>query len=303
MILGWYLTWPVEDIQGGMISDRAYYNFKTKNLSFPPVLFDAEFQNIFTSISTDIQKHLLRFTKFPYFWDYRKRYRRESRERLNSQIVHQRLAHVYRRDSAYAEFGLKVMKDLEPDILALYLRGLDFTSHGFWKFKHPEHVPFMPVTAQEREWFQNVIDEYYVYLDEMLGKYMALAGKDTTVVVLSDHGFQAVSEEDGTNPEISGDHDLKGILFCKGPAFKQGYRIPRASIYDFLPTFLYILGLPKASDMSGRVLTEAMDPDYIVKTSAKTIKTYGTRSGSAEKSSNTLDDEIKEELRSLGYIQ
>lgn len=303
MILGWYLTWPVEDLQGGLISDRAYYNFKTKNLSFPPGIFDPEFQKIYTDISTDVQKHLQRFTTFPYHWDWKKRYSNGSMEWLNSKIVHQRLAHVYRRDSAYAEFGLKAMSTLNPDVLALYLRGVDFTSHGFWKFRHPEEVPFMSVTAKEQEWFRNVIDEYYIYLDEILGEYLKLAGKDTTVLILSDHGFQAVSKEEGTNPELSGDHTLNGILFCKGPVFKKGYRIPQASIYDFLPTLLYILGLPTASDMPGRPLTDAMQPEFVAKTPLKKIRTYGGRAGSKEQSSDPLDAEIKEELRSLGYIQ
>ena len=303
MILGWYLTWPVEDLQGGLISDRAYYNFKTKNLSFPPGFFDAEFENRFKTISENVQKDLLRFTSFPYHWDWKQRFKQGSMEWQNSSIVHQRLAHVYRRDTAYADFGLKTMMTLDPDILAVYLRGVDFTSHAFWKFRFPEQVPFLPVTAKEEEWFRHVIERYYIYLDEILGKYLANAGKDTTVIILSDHGFQAIPKEEAGNPALSGGHTLNGILFCKGPLFKQGYRIPKASIYDFLPTLLHILGLPQASDMPGRVLTDAMIPEFVDKMPVKKIKTYGARTGSTEKSSDRLDEEIQEELRSLGYIQ
>ncbi len=303
IILGWYLTWPVEDLQGGLISDRAYYNFKTKDLSYPPGVFDADFQKTYTDISTNISKHLLRFTSFPYDWDWKKRFARGSVEYLDSNIVHQRLAHAYRRDTAYAEFGLRAMSTLNPDVLAVYLRGVDFTSHAFWKFRYPEQVPFLPVTAQQEEWFRDVIDRYYIYLDEILGKYLALAGKDTTVLILSDHGFQSVSEAEEKNPELSGTHNLNGILFCKGPLFKKGYKIPKASIYDFLPTLLYVFGLPQAADMPGRVLTDAIIPEFVAKNQLRKIKTYGARRGSSEKSSEKLDEEIKEELRSLGYIQ
>jgi hypothetical protein len=303
MILGWYLTWPVEDLQGGLISDRAYYNFKTKNLSFPPGMFDAEFQEMFKKISEAAQKDLLRFTSFPYHWDWKKRFAKGSMEWQNSSIVHQRLAHVYRRDSAYANFGLKAMRTLNPDILAVYLRGVDFTSHAFWKFRFPEQVPFLPVSKKEQDLFRNVIERYYIYLDEILGKYLAQAGEDATVIILSDHGFQSIPKEEAGDPALSGSHTLNGIIFCKGPQFKQGYRIPKASIYDFLPTLLYILGFPQASDMPGRVLTDAIVPEFVARTPLKKIKTYGVRTGSAEKSSERIDEEIKEELRILGYIQ
>jgi predicted AlkP superfamily phosphohydrolase/phosphomutase len=303
LILGWYLTWPVEDLQGGLISDRAYYKSKARHLSFPPEVFDDHFQKVCTDVVSDIDQRLKRFTSFPFQWDWKKRYAAGTPEYLNSKIVHQRLLHVLRRDSSYAEFGLQMMTKLNPDVLALYLRGTDFTSHGFWKFRNPEQVPFMQVTQQEQVWFRDVIDKYYVYLDEVLGKYLALAGKDTTIFVLSDHGFQAISKEEGTNPELSGAHTLNGILFASGPHFKKGYQIQNASIYDFLPTLLYIAGLPQAEDMPGKVLTDAIVPEFIAKNPLKKIKTYGGRAGTEEKSSETLDEEIKEELRSLGYIQ
>ena len=303
MILGWYLTWPVEDLQGGLISDRAYYRFKTKDLSFPSGIFETEFEKIFTDISHATDKDLSRFTSFRYYWDWRKRFARQSKEYVNSGLVHQRLAHVYRRDSAYAQMGLKLMNTMHPDILALYLRGVDFTSHAFWKFRYSDQVPFFPVTTEERLWFHDVIDHYYIYLDEILGDYVALADQDTTIFVMSDHGFRAITKEEAGGPEISGAHHLNGILFCKGPLFKKRYRIPKASIYDFLPTLLYISGLPQASDMPGRVLTDAILPDYVAKNPVKKIKTYGGRKSIHGESTESADEEIKEELRSLGYIQ
>ena len=303
VLLGWYLTWPVEDLQGAIISDRAYYNFKTKDLSFPPGVFDSDFQKHFIRISNSVDKSLSRFTSFPYYWDWRSRYPRGTNEYVDSKIVHQRLAHVYRRDAAYAEYGLKIIKTMSPDIVAVYLRGLDFTSHGFWKFRHPDQVPFLPVTEKEKKVFHDVIDNYYIYLDEVLGNYIAALDKDATVFILSDHGFHAISPEEGTNPELSGAHDLNGVLFCKGPHFKRGYKITKASIYDFLPTLLYVTGLPQAEDMPGHVLTDAIRAEFIAKNPIKKIKTYGARTGSTQKSPGALDEEIKDELRSLGYIQ
>jgi hypothetical protein len=165
--------------------------------------------------------------------------------------------HVYLRDRSFAEFGLKLQKTLDPDLIAIHFRGADFTSHGFWKFRAPKEVPFFKVSEQEKE-----------------------------------------------NPELSGTHEINGLLFCKGPAVRKGYRITKASIYDFLPTLLAAAGLPQAEDMPGRVLTEVMRPEFLKQHPPGHIKTYGGfTSGKQEKPSEKLDDEIKQKLRSLGYIQ
>lgn len=304
VVVGWYLTWPVEELNGAMISDRAYYNFKARDLSYPPGIFDQDYQRVHLAVNDDMLNHLKRFSSYPYQWDWKKKFPGGSKERELASIVHQRLMHVYRRDTSYAEFGLKLHRTLNPDVLALYLRGSDFTSHGFWKFRAPHEVPFFSVSEQEKRWFRDVIDNYYIYLDELLGKYLKLAGEGSTIFVLSDHGFQAVSEEEAESPELSGTHHINGILFCKGPAFRKGFRITHASIYDFLPTMLTVAGLPQAADMPGRVLMEAMESKFVGKNPLKKVKTYGVPKGvRQEKSNRKVDEEIKDELRSLGYIQ
>jgi predicted AlkP superfamily phosphohydrolase/phosphomutase len=168
----------------------------------------------------------------------------------------------------------------------------------------PESVPVFPVTDQEKQWLNRVIENYYIYLDEVLGQYLRELGPDGTILVVSDHGFQPISKDNAGDPELSGEHELEGILFCKGPAFRKGYKIPRASIYDFLPTLLHISGIPVADDMKGKVLTDAILPEYLSSHPVKRIKSYGTKVRSnSQHSPDNLDEEIRQELRSLGYIQ
>jgi predicted AlkP superfamily phosphohydrolase/phosphomutase len=65
--------------------------------------------------------------------------------------------------------------------------GLDRMHHGFWKFhdvKHRQHVPGNP--------YQSVVTDYYLYLDEEIGKTLALVDDDTIVLVASDHGAQSL---------------------------------------------------------------------------------------------------------------
>jgi predicted AlkP superfamily phosphohydrolase/phosphomutase len=61
--------------------------------------------------------------------------------------------------------------------------GLDRVHHGFWKYcdpNHPQHEPGNP--------YQNVISDYYLHLDDEIGKLLELLTDDTVVLVVSDHG-------------------------------------------------------------------------------------------------------------------
>jgi predicted AlkP superfamily phosphohydrolase/phosphomutase len=63
--------------------------------------------------------------------------------------------------------------------------GLDRLQHGFWKFHDPEHVLHEPGNP-----YEDVIRDYYVYLDHELGRILELLDDDTAILVLSDHGAQ-----------------------------------------------------------------------------------------------------------------
>jgi len=63
--------------------------------------------------------------------------------------------------------------------------GLDRIQHGFWKFHDREHRQYVPGNA-----FENVVRDYYAYLDEEIGTVLGLIDDDDTVLVVSDHGAQ-----------------------------------------------------------------------------------------------------------------
>jgi predicted AlkP superfamily phosphohydrolase/phosphomutase len=64
---------------------------------------------------------------------------------------------------------------------------LDRVHHGFWKYmdpKHPDYVAGNP--------YKNVIADFYGHLDEEIGRILELLDDDTAVLVVSDHGAQAL---------------------------------------------------------------------------------------------------------------
>src|SRR5213076_1424729 len=63
--------------------------------------------------------------------------------------------------------------------------GLGRMHHGFWNYFDPKHVQFEPGNP-----YQNAIPEYYLKLDEQIGRVLELLNNDTIVLVVSDHGAQ-----------------------------------------------------------------------------------------------------------------
>ncbi len=53
-----------------------------------------------------------------------------------------------------------------------------------------------------------------------------------------------------------------GVLVAVGEGIEPGSTVRDASVVDVAPTILYLLGLPVARDMEGRVLTELVTPDF-----------------------------------------
>src|SRR5581483_10953398 len=63
---------------------------------------------------------------------------------------------------------------------------------------------------------------------------------------------------------VGGVHDRgpDGFLIAVGDGIRPGATLEGASVVDVAPTILYLMGLPVARDMDGRVLTEILDEDF-----------------------------------------
>jgi hypothetical protein len=63
---------------------------------------------------------------------------------------------------------------------------------------------------------------------------------------------------------LSGTHEAApdGYFLAVGDGIKPGATLTRGSVLDIAPTVLYLMGLPVARDMEGRVLTEILDDEF-----------------------------------------
>jgi predicted AlkP superfamily phosphohydrolase/phosphomutase len=67
-----------------------------------------------------------------------------------------------------------------------YFSSVDLTSHMFWRAIDQKSPAY---SAQLAVKYGHVIEDYYVKMDSMLGEALKAAPADTTVLVVSDHGF------------------------------------------------------------------------------------------------------------------
>jgi len=63
--------------------------------------------------------------------------------------------------------------------------GLDRVHHGFWNYFDKKHVQYEPGNP-----YENVIPDYYLWLDEQIGSVIELLDNETILLVVSDHGAQ-----------------------------------------------------------------------------------------------------------------
>ena len=147
----------------------------------------------------------------------------------------------------------------EPwDFFAVYFDALDHFSHGFMRY-HPPRQPW--VTARDFELYRGVVTKAYELHDRMLGELLEKAGSETTVILMSDHGFHPDHLRPASIPDIPAgpaiEHRDLGILVISGPDMKQNGTLQAPSVLDIAPTVLTLFGLPVGEDMDGKVLLDA----------------------------------------------
>ena len=92
---------------------------------------------------------------------------------------------IYNMTHKHFEVVRHYLQNHEWDYFQFVEIGLDRLHHGFWKFHDPQHRQHEPGNP-----FEEVIRDYYLYLDDELGRLLELLDEETTVLVLSDHGAQ-----------------------------------------------------------------------------------------------------------------
>jgi hypothetical protein len=193
----------------------------------------------------------------------------------------------------------------QPDFYAVYFLGLDRACHRFWGPMDPSTVDIKE-DPKKVEAFKNIIPGYYERVDGLIGDVLDSIDENSTVIVCSDHGFKGpVRTKDGLKLGIDMHREL-GLLAAAGPGVRSGGSLANANVLDLTPTILALFGEPVGRDMDGFVLTGLIDEDFLAAHPVTYVDTYEPAerpSQPGEPLETGVDDEIREELRSLGYIE
>ena len=191
------------------------------------------------------------------------------------------------------------------DFFAVYYDAIDHFCHGFMRY-HPPRQDF--IKQEDFELYHNVVSTAYQFHDQMLGALLDKVGDDTTVILMSDHGFHPDHLRPRAIPGIPAgpaiEHRDFGILAIKGPGIKRDELLHGASVLDITPTMLTLYGLPVGEDMDGKVFVRAFE--HPPKTS--TIPSWEEVAGNDGRHPphTRLDPvaahEALEQLVALGYI-
>ncbi len=389
-VVNYRVSWPAEKVNGVMISDRAddkkYFALHYSEPHFVTLCTEKIFNSFMEG------KNSLSVLK--------------GNSTLN-------------RDIFMSNFTRYLLRNKNFDFFCLYLSGIDESSHYYWKYMFPNNqdIPTKDVLR-----YKDVIRDYYIWCDSVIGDLLKLLDKNTTVIIVSDHGFMTVPinsrynlskvddllEVSGLkkfkhksytvmlknkvkdpaffikNIEITGDfskeefnairentkdilknirvketdqplfkisrdtkngflleadaeyinrvreyhilingqeykildfmtsdpsvgvHDVNdAIIIMSGKNIRRHQELQSASIHDITPTVLYLLGLPIAIDMPGKVLAGTIDGLLLNRNPIRYIDTYegNIKQTSQKPIRSPVDEEkIKEKMRSLGYI-
>ncbi|HYO75970.1 MAG TPA: alkaline phosphatase family protein, partial [Thermoanaerobaculia bacterium] len=148
--------------------------------------------------------------------------------------------------------AINLYQQQEPLLTMVNYEGTDTVNHLF----APYHPPFregMPQTEYRKYW--PAVANYYSEIDRLIGEWMTVLSDDTTVIIMSAHGFRWGK----TRPRVSpigraalADHRNPGIFIAYGNHVAPSRANHTISLYDIVPTVLAVLGLPPSTEMKGQ---------------------------------------------------
>ncbi len=308
-VIAWWASFPAEPVSGFMATDRIAYQLFAGRIkdeasddplkTHPGDLY-ARVAPLIVRPNAIADREVERFIDLPR---HASRFTKDDESRVNE------FRTVLASARTYTDIGMALFAEHPTDLRVIYFEGPDTASHLFMPFVEPA-IPSVP--AEKAAWFGGVVPEFYVYQDELIGRFLdAYADEETTIIVSSDHGFRTGADRPDEDSRISGGkaalwHEKDGMVLFAGKDINPGARILGATVLDLLPTLLALYEMPVAQDMDGKVLTAALRPEFLAAHPPQTIATYETAPRRTEPRLVGATEDAQEllaKLESLGYVQ
>jgi predicted AlkP superfamily phosphohydrolase/phosphomutase len=162
MILGVPQTYPPRPVNGLLVTDFLTPSIES-NYTFPPEL-KAEIAGL-----GDVH---------PYEFDVSD-FRTPDKTKIRDAMV--------RMTDKRFNLARHLLTTKPWDFFMMVEMGTDRVHHAFWQYMDPRHHRY-----EAGNEFESVIADYYVHVDEQIGRLLAILPKDAHVIVVSDHGAQCM---------------------------------------------------------------------------------------------------------------
>jgi hypothetical protein len=248
-LIGLPLTHPAETASGFIVSDRFHRRNDRSVLDAGPAVAPASLDDVARALLVAEESAP---SSAPVPLDLM-----PASER-GSSVEADRVHHMLARELDAAE---------HVRLLAVRYAGLDAVGHYYLRYADP--ASFGDVSEAERLRFGRVLDDYYAFVDSLVGDALAQLGRDDLLMVVSGFGMEAQTpgkrllERLVGDPRFSGTHERgpDGFLLAYGAAAAPA-RQARGAVVDVAPTLLYFLGLPVARDMDGIVRADVFTREF-----------------------------------------
>lgn len=300
-LVGWWPSYPPEPINGVVISDKfqkANKDIRKRSHVPEDVVHPKSFLNEIRDLKMfpdEITEELiLPFVPKAHKIDLDKSKHLIGLSKILSENVSVHSAATY------------TMANTEWDFMAVYYDLIDHFCHAFMKFYPPK---LKAVPKDLFEIYNEAIIGAYRFQDMMLERMISLAGEDTTIIVMSDHGYESGNKRILKMPKYQAapalEHRQFGIFVAAGPNIKRNEKVFGLGLIDVAPTILHMYGLPIGKDMDGKVamdiFKEPTEPTYI----ESWDKVEGDFGEGQDKTDavGLSDQDAMEQLIELGYIE
>jgi len=304
-VVGWWPSHPTEPINGVMISNfyqrannKPGTDWKVPKGAVHPREIVKELAPLRVHPSEITEQHIL-----PFIPDAAKLDLKEDKTAVS---VITALRKIICDTATIQSTATYLMENTEWDFMAVYFDGIDHFCHGFMKY-HPPQLHGMP--DEMFHMYKHIVSGGYQFHDMMLERLLELADEDTTVIVLSDHGFNSDYTRIKNMPKLNAapamEHNPYGMFVMKGPGIKKDERVYGATLLDVIPTLLTSIGLPVGKDMDGKVLASVFEKTPEIKFIDSWDKVEGDFADHPEHVKEDTYESIEalKQLIELGYVE
>ncbi|WP_299226998.1 alkaline phosphatase family protein [uncultured Psychroserpens sp.] len=300
-LVGWWPSFPAEPINGVVVSDKFQKVNKDPNKK-SPILKGTIHPESFVEKLHDLRMFPYEVTE-AHILPCIPKAREIDQDKDNGLNT---FAKILSENTSVHAAATNLIRTTNWDFMAVYYDLIDHFCHAFMKFHPPKQNS---VSQHKFDIYKDAVVSAYKIQDMMLERTMDLVDDDTTIILMSDHGFESAKKRISKMPKYPAapalEHRQFGIFVASGPNIKKNQKVFGLGLIDIAPTILHMFNLPIGNDMDGKVALDIFKstqlPTYI--DSWETVKGDFAELENDINSNDLLSDrETMQQLVDLGYI-